>query len=139
MPWIFYSEIFSGIKLQISIKFMKKSQAPSNVAKSAVKGSDFSTIDSAFEEESKRNNNNRSNSGASGSSLSTDRIYTAFSDHGVVELCMDLMTPGIEADLALGAMRVLIALLMKAGGNAVIQIAVYNYLKNIIHPPTYYK
>ena len=87
-------------------------------------------IDSAFEEESKRNNNNRSNSGASGSSLSTDRIYTAFSDHGVVELCMDLMTPGIEADLALGAMRVLIALLMKAGGNAVIQIAVYNYLKN---------
>ena len=42
MPWIRHSQFFSGyVSVQLPDKFMKKSQAPSNLAKSAGTGSDL--------------------------------------------------------------------------------------------------
>ena len=45
MPWIRHSQFFSGfVSVQLPDKFMKKSQAPSNLAKSAGTGSDLGSV-----------------------------------------------------------------------------------------------
>ena len=64
------------------------------------------------------------------SSVHIDTLRSVFAKNDVVSLCLDLMAPGIDDDLSLAAMKVLIALLRTNDGSGVVQMTVYKYLKD---------
>lgn len=63
--------------------------------------------------------------------LSIERLRTMFSKFGVVNLCLNLLAPGIDNQLSIQAMRVLVLLLLKRGGCTEVQMVVYKYLKDV--------
>eukprot|EP01036_Dinobryon_divergens_P025774 gene25774-34355_t len=61
--------------------------------------------------------------------VNIDTLRSVFGKNDVVTLCLDLMAPGIDDELSLAAMKVLIALLRTNDGCGVVQMTVYKYLK----------
>jgi RyR and IP3R Homology associated len=52
-----------------------------------------------------------------------------YNDNGVTFLCLDLISVGIHQELAIEAMKMLVALLLKSGGAEAVQQNIYMYLK----------
>eukprot|EP01033_Poteriospumella_lacustris_P003231 gene3231-2378_t len=57
-----------------------------------------------------------------------NRLRAAFNDNGVTYLCLDLIAVGIEHELYIEAMKLLVAMLLRKGGAQEIQRKVYFYL-----------
>lgn len=57
-----------------------------------------------------------------------NRLRSAFNDNGVTYLCLDLIAVGIEHELYIEAMKLLVAMLLRKGGAQEIQRKVYFYL-----------
>ncbi len=60
--------------------------------------------------------------------VEADRLRNIYNDQGVTYLCLDLMAIGVEHDLAIEAMKLLVVMLFKCGGCIEIQTTIHNYL-----------
>lgn len=56
------------------------------------------------------------------------RLRSAFNENGVTFLCLDLIAVGIEHELYIEAIKLLVAMLLRKGGSSEIQRKVYYYL-----------
>lgn len=56
------------------------------------------------------------------------KLREIYNDHGITYLCLELLANGIDHQLMLEAIKMLLIMLFKVGGSAVIQQNIYTYL-----------
>ena len=60
----------------------------------------------------------------------TSTYQTIMNDYGITVLCLNLVSVGIDSELSIAALKLLIALLAKSGGHKSVQDTIHDYLKN---------